>query len=669
MASNRIGRRTFIKRTAAGTAGLAAGTAGVGSHRAYGRRRRSGAARKKVIVLGIDGMDPVILGRMADSGLMPNFSKLIETGSFRKLGTSIPPQSPVAWANFINGTHPGGHGIYDFIHREPDTLIPYLSTSGMDPPKWPIQLGKYRFPLVGGKAKLLRRGVPFWSVLDEHDVPATLIKIPSNFPPTEFSGRSLSGLGTPDLLGTYGLYTYYTDHVPDNADDMTGGRAVEVRVVDNVVRSTLSGPDNTFVEGEPAATLDVTVYVDPVSGAAEIVIGGNRLVLKQGEWSDWLRVKFEMVPHLASVSAICHVYLKEITPHFKMYISALHIDPVDPALPICTPKDYSNELVDAIGLYETKGLPTDTKALMEGTFDDGEYAVQSEMILAKRCKMYEYELDRFDDGFLFCYFCNLDLDQHVFWRTHDKRHPAYTEQAGKFSQAVPNLYRRFDDVLGMTMDAVDEQTAVYVISDHGFAPYYNSFNLNSWLEQEGYVRLTSQHDRESTEFFETVDWSRTRAYGLGLNGLYVNVAGREPNGSVPSRKKDALEDELANKLLALRDPETGDRVIGHVYKSSETFHGPYTDTAPDLIVGYARGYRAGWDTILGGFPREVIVPNTEAWSGDHCVDPPAVPGTLVANRLGAIENPGLHDMAPTILAEFGLDVPDEMDGRPIIETG
>jgi len=668
MTSNRFDRRTFIRKTAAGAAGLAAAGTIVSPRAAYGRRR-SGAARKKVLVLGIDGMDPVLLGGLIREGQMPNFNRLMRAGSFRQLGTSTPPQSPVAWSNFITGTHPGGHGIFDFIHREPGTLIPYLSVSGTEDARYPIKLGKYTFPLVGGKAKLLRRGKPFWVTLDEHDVPATLVKIPSNFPPTEFPGRSLSGLGTPDLLGGYGTYTYYTNRLPDNVSEWTGGRAVKIEVVDNVVRSSLPGPPNTFLEGTPDAEVDVTVRVDPIAGAAEILIGDERLVLKRGEWSDWLRVKFQLVPHLASVSAICHVYLKEIAPQFKMYVSSLHIDPSDPALPISTPKDYSKELYEAIGFFETKGLPTDTKALMEGTLDDLEYAHQSHIVFETRQKMYEYELSRFDDGLLFFYFCNLDLDQHMFWRTHDPRHPAHSREGAVSQDMVPHMYKEFDGIIGMTLDAVDEDTALYIISDHGFAPYYKSFNLNSWLEKEGYARLTSQYDREEAEYFENVDWTRTRAYGIGLNGLYVNVDGREPYGRVRPGDKDALEDELARKLLDVRDPETGEQVVGHVYKSSEVFKGPYTDTAPDLIVGYARGYRAGWDTILGEFPLAVIEPNTELWSGDHCVDPPVVPGTFISNRPGAIDNPALHDMAPTILAEFGIDVPDEMDGKPIMESG
>jgi len=363
------------------------------------------------------------------------------------------------------------------------------------------------------------------------------------------------------------------------------------------------------------------------------------------------------------------VYLKEIGPRFKMYVSALHIDPTEPALPICTPEDYTKEIYEAVGLFETKGLPTDTKALMEGTLNDSEYAFQSQRILSKRREIYDFELGRFEDGLLFFYFCNLDLDQHMFWRTHDKRHPAYSDAAGEFAEAIPDLYRQFDDILGTTIQAIDDETSLYIISDHGFAPFYRSFNLNSWLEREGYVRLTSQFDRESAEFFENVDWSRTKTYGLGLNGLYINVDGRDLFGSVPGSDKDKLEDELIGKLLDERDPETGERVIEHVYKSSEVFDGPYTDTAPDLIIGYARGYRAGWDTILGGFPRKIIEPNTEAWSGDHCVDPTVVPGTFVTNRPGAIEDPGLQDMAPTILAEFGIDVPEEMDGKPIIQSG
>ena len=153
----------------------------------------AGAGEKKILIIAIDGMDYSVLSEMLEKGDMPNFDKLRKKGGFRPLMTSMPPQSPVAWSNFITGMDPGGHGIFDFIHRTPEDFVPYLSTSQTGPPSKVISLGKYRIPLKSEEIKLLRKGKAFWEVLEEHGIPSTIISIPSNFPPIKNAGRSLSG--------------------------------------------------------------------------------------------------------------------------------------------------------------------------------------------------------------------------------------------------------------------------------------------------------------------------------------------------------------------------------------------------------------------------------------------------------------------------------------------
>src|SRR5689334_16253908 len=189
-------------------------------------------------------MDPDLLHRFERDGKMPNFSWLESHGSFRRLTTAIPPQSPVAWSNLITGMNPGGHGIFDFIHRDPKTMQPYLSISKVEPPKHSIDLGNWVLPIGGGTAEQLRHGEAFWEILDRHAIPTTVIFIPANFPPVSTHAHSFAGMGTPDLRGTYGTFTYYTDDPLTATGSVEGGDIVGVQVENGRVTAHLPGPDN-----------------------------------------------------------------------------------------------------------------------------------------------------------------------------------------------------------------------------------------------------------------------------------------------------------------------------------------------------------------------------------------------------------------------------------------
>jgi predicted AlkP superfamily phosphohydrolase/phosphomutase len=174
---------------------------------------------------------------------------------------------------------------------------------------------------------------------------------------------------------------------------------------------------------------------------------------------------------------------------------------------------------------------------------------------------------------------------------------------------------------------------------------------------------------DQNQAFANVDWSRTRAYGLGLNGLYLNLRGREREGIVqPGTEADALMAEIKNQLLAERDAANKLPVITRVDLAKEAYQGPYAQDGPDMLVGYNRGYRAGWQTILGAFPPEVLEDNTNPWSGDHCMDFTLVPGVLLSNRTISAQNPALTDIAPTILAEFGITKPKDMMGQSVFQS-
>jgi predicted AlkP superfamily phosphohydrolase/phosphomutase len=625
---------------------------------------------QKFIILGIDGMDPQLLDRFMQAGKMPNFAKLSEQGSYKHLTTSIPPQSPVAWSNLITGMNAGGHGIFDFIHRDPKTFELYFSTSKVEAPKHSLNVGSWVIPLGSGSAEQLRQGKSFWEILDQNGIPNSVIRIPANFPPVPAKGFTLSGMGTPDLRGTYGTFSFYTDDPMATPGAVEGGEIIPVQVQNSQVTAKLIGPANSFRKGSPAATEPFTVSLDPLESVAKVSLQDHEFVLKEGEWSGWVPVEFQLIPFFGNVKGMCRFYLKQTHPRFELYVSPINIDPASPALPISTPSGYSRELVKQGGEFYTQGISEDTKALSAGVLDDKEFLEQSRTVLAEHRKIFDIEFPKFKNGLFFFYFSSLDLNSHMLWRLTDAKHPEYNaEAAAQYGTALEEFYEQIDEVLGEVLPTLDDHTTLLVLSDHGFAPYNRSFNLNTWLLNNGYVTLKTGAGVDQDTPLANVDWSRTRAYGIGLNGLYLNLRGREREGVVqPGAEEDALLREIQSKLLAERDPQNGQPVITRVSLASEVYQGPNSRKGPDALVGYNRGYRAGWKTILGAFPAEVLEDNTNPWSGDHCMDFALVPGVLLSNRKIEMGAPALTDITPTILEQFGIKKPNDMMGHSVFQS-
>ena len=601
---------------------------------------------------------------------MPNFATLAQRGSFKRLTSSIPPQSPVAWSNMITGMNAGGHGLFDFIHRDPKTLALYFSASRVEAPKHSIHLGSWVIPLGSGSAEQLRRGKAFWEILDDHGIPNSVFRIPANFPPVPAKGETLSGMGTPDLRGTYGTFSFYTDDPTAVPGAVEGGQVIPVRVENSQIIAKLIGPDNSFRKGSPTATEPFSVAVDPLESVARIAVQNHEFVLREGEWSDWVKIEFQLIPFFGNVKGMCRFYLKQVHPRFQLYVSPINIDPANPALPISTPSSYSRSLSEEVGEFYTQGIAEDTKALSNGVLDDKEFLEQSRTVLAEHRRVFDLQFPKFQTGVFFFYFSSLDLNSHMLWRLIDPEHPAYDEAlASQYGSALQEFYQQMDQVLGEVLPKLDEHTTLLVLSDHGFAPYRRSFNLNTWLLNNGYLTLKSDANPDNSEPLANVDWSKTRAYGLGLNGLYLNMHAREREGIVtPGGEADALLNEIREKLLAVRDPKNNLPVITRVDFAAEAYQGPYAHDGPDALVGYNRGYRAGWKTILGAFPPEVLEDNTNAWSGDHCMDYTLVPGVLLSNRNIAAATPALTDIAPTILAEFGIAKSKDMIGESVFQS-
>jgi predicted AlkP superfamily phosphohydrolase/phosphomutase len=572
----------------------------------------------------------------------------------------------VAWSNLITGMNAGGHGIFDFIHRDPKTMELYFSTSRVEPPKHSISIGSWVIPLGSGSAEQLREGKSFWEILDQHGVPNSVIRIPANFPPVPAKGFTLSGMGTPDLRGTYGTFSFYTDDPMATPGAVEGGQIIPVQVDNSQVKATLMGPDNSFRKNSPPTMEPFTASVDPLESVAKIELQGHEFVLKEGEWSDWVPVEFQLIPFFGNVRGMCRFYLKQAHPRFELYVSPVNIDPAAPALPISTPSSYSRDLAKEAGEFYTQGISEDTKALSAGVLDDKQFLEQSHTVLEEHRKIFDAEFPKFHEGLFFFYFSSLDLNAHMMWRLTDSKSPKYdAAAAAEYGSALEEFYQQIDEVLGEVLPKLDEHTTLLVLSDHGFAPYNRSFNLNTWLLNNGYVKLKSGNFDPNVPM-ANVDWSNTRAYGIGLNGLYLNLRGREREGIVQSGiEENALLNELRTKLLAERDPENGQPIITRIDFASEAYQGPNARKGPDALVGYNRGYRAGWQTILGNFPSDVLENNDNPWSGDHCMDYTLVPGVLLSNRKIEIASPALTDITPTILAEFGIAKPDVMAGHSV----
>ena len=438
---------------------------------------------KKVIVLGIDGMDHAMLEGFIAEGRLPNFARLAAEGDFSPLETTMPPLSPVAWSTFITGVDPGGHGVFDFLHRDPETMQPVEPFYTIGPEGRSLNVGSWALPLSGGDVELYRRGRALWELLDAARVETTVFRMPVNFPPVETGGRSFAGMGTPDILGGHGTYSFFTDYPPNNMADMTG-RIELVEVIDHRVEAQLHGPPNPFRRlpantgggsddeyENPVLAVDFQVLLDPDAPVAKIVVQDTELVLNEGEWSDWVQVDFDLVPYLVDSSALGRFYLQQVRPDFKLYVSPLQINPDDPAMPLSNPADWSADLHDALGPFYTQELPEDTKVFSEGIFDGHEFWAQSQFVFGERRRALDHFLDTFEEGLLFFYFSSVDQGSHMLYHFADAEHPVHAPDE-LLRYGIRTLYEEMDEALGRVLEVVDEDTTLIVMSDHGFSPFY-----------------------------------------------------------------------------------------------------------------------------------------------------------------------------------------------------
>jgi predicted AlkP superfamily phosphohydrolase/phosphomutase len=631
------------------------------SRTVFGWRALRRSRAKRVVILGLDGMDHGLTEKMLEEGKLPNLAALRDLGCFRPLGSTVPPISPVAWSTFQTGVNPGKHNIFDFLTPDLRTYHAKLSSVEIRPPRRSIKIGRYRIPLGSASVRLLRKSKPFWNVLSNYGIFSCILRVPITFPPEKLRGVLLSAMCVPDLRGTQGMFSYYTTRPRDDGEKI-GGEVHHVTRNGDIIRADLIGPQNPLIKEPEDLKLSLQVMIKDQDHAV-LKIDGAKYDLVKNRYTQWIKIRFRVAPGV-KVSGLCKFLLLSTAPEFGLYVTPINIDPEHPAMPVGYPSVYSVYLAKNQGPFATLGLAEDTWALNEHIINDDQFIEQCLDMDREREEMFFDAIDKVPSGLITCVFDGTDRLQHTFWRDIDDRHPARPEpDVLRTRNVIDDLYRRMDDLVGKTMARCrDKHTLLMVISDHGFGPFRRGVDLNRWLEENGY--LTVDDDRRDLEHLAGVDWSKTRAFAIGLAGIYLNIKGKYSQGIVDAGgAADRLREEMCERLTGLIDSEHGANAVKRVYIASKFYKGPYRENGPDLIVGYERGYRVSWETAIGRTTKTVFHSNKKAWSGDHCVDPSLVPGILFCNRFVENENPRLIDIGPTVLSMFGAAVPDYMDGK------
>lgn len=636
-----------------------------------GRRTYGKAKAKRLVVLGLDGLDAELVEAFLTEGILPNLAKLREQGSYSRLGTTYPPLSPVAWSSFSTGVNPGKHNIFDFIVRNPANYGPTMSSVRIRDPKRTLRLGPYKVPLSKPELTWLRKSKSFWAHLGDFGVFSSVIRVPITFPPERFHGVLLSAMCVPDLRGTQGTFTYYADRAgkSEDVEGDGGGERIAVERVNGHIESYILGPENFLRNDGQQMRLPFRIVPRGGNGqvSADMHLGKKMIRLYQGEFTDWVEVVFRAAPGI-KVRGVCRFFLKQIEPEFQLYCTPVQIDPDKPALPISHPTVFSQYLSKLNGKYATLGLAEDTWSLSEEIMGEDGFLRQAYDIHLERENMFFDALRRVKRGVIICVFDGPDRIQHMFWRFMDEDHPACRGRDREtFRETIREMYINMDDLVGRTVEKMNKDDVLLVMSDHGFKPFRRCVDLNAWLQQNGYLALKNGATFSEKTYLRDVDWSGTKAFALGLAGIFINQKGRESQGIVePGAETQALQAELVEKLTGLRDEAQAEVAIHGAYAREKIYKGPYVSTAPDVIVGYNVGYRVSWESAVGKTSREVISDNTHAWSGDHCIDPELVPGVLFANRALRTDDVSILDIAPTAMDLFGVKKPGYLDGRTLL---
>lgn len=611
-----------------------------------------------MIVIGLDGLEPSIVETLIAAGELPHLDQLRKRGGFARVATTTPAQTPVAWSTFATGRNPGGHRIFDFLRRDPKSYLPDLALNEYE----------QKNAFVPPKAVNLRKGETVWSVLDKAGVPSTILRCPCSYPPDAVKHRMLSGMGVPDIRGGLGTPTFFSTDAAEKPRESEQVVRLENRG-DGSYATRLIGPRNP--KDRTDLVCELVVKPDAAGGRVWVESSGapRQLEVPLGGWSGWLLVKFK-AGMLVTIKGMVRFHLIGLDPEPRLYASPVNFDPAAPMFPISHPFDYVRELSDEIGHFYTTGMVEDHTGLNNERLSEEAFLKQCDDVWNERAAMMNHELQRLKDGLFYCLFDTPDRVQHLFWRFREPDHPANRGRAWRpeLARAIEDQYRRGDAMVGQALQHADDETLVIALSDHGFNSFQRCIDLNAWLIQRGLLALKSGHQpgAHAGEFLQGVDWTRTRAYAVGLSGLYLNIAGRESQGIVKPDEVESLKAEIARGLTGLIDAERGVVGINAALPREAVYSGPYVSEAPDLLIHYNAGYRVGWSASMGGVGEAVFEDNTKPWAGDHIIDPALVPGFLVMNQAFRREHARLLDMAPTILDALGVPKGEGMEGDSLL---
>ncbi len=632
--------------------------------RRLGSRKKS--LYKRVIIVGFDGMDYRLLRTWLDEKgeQFHNFSRLAKNGSFTPLWSTEPPISPVAWSSFATGVNPGKHNIFDFLTTDRKTYMPKMAGSEIIPPKRFLKLGPWRIPLQKPQIELRRKSVSFWKLIADRGILTTVLRVPFTFPPEKFKGQMLSGLGTPDLRGTQGSFTAYdAGRQSEGGYDVSDGISKPLQILeDGRFMGVLSGPEHPFSTVKRALKRTFFLEKTDGSGAMRFVMDNHRVALRVGEISPWIMVEFRA--GLMKIRGQIQLVLAGTDP-VRLYVSPINIDPEKPAMPISHPRIFSVYLAKAHGMFSTLGMAEDTSALNDGIISEEVMLDQIEAYQRERELLFFDALSKNRSGLLVQVFESTDRVSHMFWRYFDPALQSQRDIPERIRSAVLENYRQMDGFLGRLMPRLRKGDLLMIVSDHGFDRAAREFHLNSWLFEQGYLVL-NEGCSTSGKWYADVDWSRSRAYGQGLNGLFINQAGREEKGIVgPGEATERLKEEIIGKLKTVVDPVTGEQPLAGVYKREELYRGPYLVNAPDIVLGYRIGTKLAWLSAVNTVGEPVFSDNDKAWGGDHCFTSRQVPGIFFCNTRIRETDPGLINIAATVLKAFGLKRPVHLDGEAL----
>ncbi|MBI3401385.1 MAG: alkaline phosphatase family protein [Acidobacteria bacterium] len=668
----------------------------LGAAAACGIRRPPQKFHQKLVILGFDGLDPRLVQKWMDDGKLPHLKKLASAGGgVRALETTHSPESPTAWASFATGVNAGKHNIYDFLIRDTTTYLPDLGMVHREPPRF---LFNY-IPVARPQLTSIRGGTSFWVTAGRAGVRSSVLTVPVTFPPEDVpNGEMLAGLPLPDIRGTMGTFNYFGTDLSRYEEGSTEMGGILKRLVfeGDSARTELVGPPNPIVrqqlraargaktpdlmkvaelEAREDVRLPMAIHWNRAGKSATIDLGDSSIHLAEHEWSKWINLDFS-INFLVRVHGMAQLYLVGAGPELQLYVSPVNWKPDKPPAPMSSPASFSADLYERLGPYRTLGWAEATWPLNEDRIDEKTFMDDLYRAFDDRAQVILQRLDTKQWDLLVGVIESTDRVQHMMWRLIDPTHPMYDKAlAAKFGDAIERVYRRCDDFVGEVVSRLEPGTPVLIVSDHGFHSFRQSVNLNTWLVQQGFMTLQGQAPGEKKlqdlfgggTFWENVDWSRTRAYAMGLGQIYVNLKGREGHGIVaPGADSKALQDDLAARLLTMTDPATGARMVDAVYKRDEIYTGAFLDNAAELQVGLADGYRVSWQSTLGGSPPGIVYPNMKKWSGDHgSFDYKTTPGTLISSRSLGERAASIIDLAPTVLKYFGLPIPQEIDGKPL----